>query len=423
MLLRPVSRSIREGLGDIMKVLVAIDSFKGCLSSAQAGQAVLDAFPEGDEVDVVPVSDGGEGFSTILTEALGGVFRTVDCHDPLGRRIKAGYGLVNGGKTAVIETAAASGLGLLRKEELNPLAATSFGTGELMADALGQGVEGIWLGLGGSATCDGGTGLLRALGYCFPGSQYFPGSECFPDCECFPVSDRNASPLWNTHPHSFPPHIRPGEQESFALGAGVLPRLGVFPGRCRITGFYDVSVPFCGNGGAARMFAPQKGATPEMAETLDACLARICKAYSAYSGLEIIGCPGAGAAGGIGGALYGVLGASMVRGIDKVLELAGFGSRLRGCDLVITGEGKADAQTLRGKVPFGVLEYVRRHSCTQENPPVILLAGRVSGEESLRDAGFASVLQVTPDGTPLPEALDPVFARANITRAVRRFLT
>lgn len=411
MLLRPVLRNILEEPGDIMRVLVAIDSFKGCLSSAQAGQAVLDAFPEGGEVDVVPVSDGGEGFSTILTEALGGVFRTVDCHDPLGRRIKAGYGLVNGAKTAIIETAAASGLGLLRKEELNPSAATSFGTGELMADALGQGVGEIWLGLGGTATCDGGTGLLRALGYGFP------------DRDCFFGSDRNASPLWNTLPRSFQPLIRPEERESFAGDTGVLPLRGGFAGRCRITGFYDVSVPFCGSGGAARMFAPQKGATPEMTEALDACLARICKAYSAYSGLEINGCPGAGAAGGIGGALYGVLGASMVRGIDKVLDLTGFGRRLKGCDLVITGEGKADAQTLRGKVPFGVLEYVRRHSGPQESPPVILLAGRVSDKESLQNAGFASVLQVTPDGTPLLEALDPVFARANITRAIRHFIT
>lgn len=387
----------------MMKALVAIDSFKGCLSSVQAGQAALDAFPEGDDVGVVPVSDGGEGFSAILTEALGGVFRTVDCHDPLGRRIKARYGLVNGGKTAVIETAAASGLGLLRKEELNPLAATSFGTGELMADALGQGVVEIWLGLGGSATCDGGTGLLRALGFSFPDCGGFPDGYGFL--------------------HSSSPLIEPGECGPFTGGTGVSPRCGGLLGRCRITGFYDVSVPFCGSGGAARMFAPQKGATPEMAEALDARLARVCKAYSAYSGKEIICCPGAGAAGGIGGALYGVLGASMVQGIDKVLELTGFGRRLESCDLVVTGEGKADAQTLRGKVPFGVLEYVRRHSISRESPPVVLLAGKVSDKESLKSAGFASVLQVTPDGTPLPDALDPVFARANITLALRYFLT
>lgn len=341
-----------------MKTLITIDSFKGCLTSAQAGNAALEAFSEG-KAEVIPVSDGGEGFSTILTESLGGSFRTVCCHDPLGRPIKARYGLA--GRTAIIETAAASGLGLLRKDELNPLLATSYGTGELISDALEYGAEEIWLGLGGSATCDGGTGMLQALGY-----------------------------------------------KSLDT--------------CKITGFYDVSVPFCGPGGAARMFAPQKGATPEMVEELDDRLSMLCDAYSRFSGKDVQNIPGAGAAGGIGGALGGVLGASMVQGLRRVLDISGFDRKLESCDLVITGEGRADAQTLRGKVPVGVLEYVRAHSVPGKRPKVILIAGQVSDRQRLLDAGFDDVLQITPDGMPLSEALNPDTASANITRTVKEYL-
>ncbi len=343
-----------------MKALIAIDSFKGCMTSAQAGKAALDAFRKGD-AEVIPVSDGGEGFSTILTERLGGTFRTVACHDPLGRPIKAGYGIANNSRTAIIETAAASGLGLLCKEELNPLITTSYGTGELISDALEYGCEEIWLGLGGSATCDGGTGLLQALG-----------------CKSL---------------------------ES-----------------CKITGFYDVSVPFCGPDGAARMFAPQKGATPKMVEELDSRLSRLCEVYSALSGKDVLNIPGSGAAGGIGGALGGILGATMVQGISKVLDISGLDRKLEFCDLVITGEGRADTQTLKGKVPVGVLEYVRAHSVKGNRPKVILVAGQVSERQRLLEAGFDDVLQITPEGMPLSEALNPATASANITKAILSYL-
>ena len=149
-----------------MKAIIALDSFKGCLTAEQAGAAALKAFPEGEAV-AIPVSDGGEGFTTIMTRMLGGEYRTVKCSDPLGRKVEATYGLVRNGLVAVMETAEASGLWRLSPEERNPLVASTFGTGELIADALEEGVEEIWLGLGGSATCDGGTGLLQALGYRF----------------------------------------------------------------------------------------------------------------------------------------------------------------------------------------------------------------------------------------------------------------
>ena len=367
-----------------MKALIAIDSFKGCLTSAQAGNAALRAFPDGC-AEIIPVSDGGEGFSTILTGCLGGTFRTVSCHDPLGRVISAKYGVA--GRTAVIETAAASGLGLLRRNELNPVLTSSYGTGELMLDALEHGAEEIWLGLGGSATCDGGIGLLQALGYRFRTDEAKSGSplvniqEIDSSCRCKALDS------------------------------------------CKITGFYDASVPFCGPGGAARMFAPQKGASPEIAEALDAWLSKLCGTYSRFSGKDVMNIPGAGAAGGIGGALGGILSAKMVPGIDRLLEISGRRQGLESYDLIITGEGKADRQTLHGKVPAGVLEYVKKHAGTGKRPKVILIAGQVSDREQLLDAGFNAVLQITPAGTPLSDALDPANARRNIKAAILDYLS
>ena len=345
-----------------MKALIVIDSFKGCLTSMEAGKAALEAFTEG-EAEIIPVSDGGEGFSTILTESLGGTFRTAVCHDPIGRPIKARYGLAD--STAIIETAAASGLGLLRKDE-------------------------IWLGLGGSATCDGGTGMLRALGY-----RFLPENGTYL---------RNTEVLKDIHEIDAATHSRLLDS-------------------CKITGFYDVSVPFCGPDGAARMFAPQKGASPEIAEALDAWLSKLCGTYSRFSGKDVMNIPGAGAAGGIGGALGGILSAKMVPGIDRLLEISGRRQGLESYDLIITGEGKADRQTLHGKVPAGVLEYVKKHAGTGKRPKVILIAGQVSDREQLLDAGFNAVLQITPAGTPLSDALDPANARRNIKAAILDYLS
>ena len=397
-----------------MKALIAIDSFKGCLTSARAGKAALEAFPKG-EAEVVPVSDGGEGFSTILTECLGGSFRTVSCHDPLGRSISAKYGLA--GRTAIIETAAASGMALLRKNELNPLLATSYGTGELILDALEYGVEEVWLGLGGSATCDGGTGMLQALGYRFltANNRSFISVNATQS-----ISKDGSSNRWNI------PRVIPKGDSSNVILKDVQEIDGSKRSKllesCKITGFYDVSVPFCGQGGAAKMFAPQKGATHEMVEELDDWLSRLCDAYSRFSGRDVLNIPGSGAAGGIGGAIGGALGASMVQGIGRVLDISGFDRKLDSCDLVITGEGRADAQTLRGKVPVGILEYVRAHTVPGKCPKVILIAGQVSDRLRLMEAGFDDVLQITPDGMPLSEALNPATALANITHTIRKHI-
>ncbi len=365
-----------------MKVIIAIDSFKGCLTSGEAGQAAAKAFPDG-ESEVIRVSDGGEGFSTIVTESLGGEFRSVLCHDPLGRQIATRYGLVHNGKVAVIETASASGIGLLKKNELNPALTSSFGTGEMIADALPQGVNEIWLGLGGSATCDGGTGMLKALGYRFLAS----GAE---------ITETNAILSRITEIDS--------SNRNKLLDS------------CKIIGFYDVNVPFCGELGAARMFAPQKGASAQMVEKLDEGLSR----FAGVVGNDISDCPGAGAAGGIGGALHSVLGASMKQGITAMLDILGLDAKLKDCNLVITGEGRSDLQTLQGKVPFGVLEYVRTHSVKQTK--VLLVAGKICDREALLAAGFDAVLQVTPDEMPLEDALKPSVAKDNITRAISEYL-
>jgi glycerate 2-kinase len=363
-----------------MKALIAIDSFKGCLTSEEAGLAAASAFGAG-ECEVVPVSDGGEGFSKIVTSGLGGETVSVSCHDPLGRIIKAGYGLVGDGSVAVIETAAAGGLGLLRKDELDPAVASSYGTGELIVDALGRGAREIWIGLGGSATCDGGTGLLRALGY-----RFYSG-----DCE---ITDPN-----------------PVLCDITGIDSS---RRNSLLDECRIVGFYDVSVPFCGEGGAARVFAPQKGASPELVEELDRGMSR----FASLAGGDILDCPGAGAAGGIGGAVHRFLGAEMRRGISAVLDIFSLEEKLSGCGIVVTGEGSADSQTLGGKVPLGVLEYVKSRSAAK----VVLLAGQVRDRDALLAAGFDAVVQVTPEGMPLEEALRPEVARANITRAVSGLL-
>lgn len=345
------------------------------------------AFSSG-EAAVVPISDGGEGFTEVITELLDGIYRKVNCTDPLGHSITAEYGLAADGTIAIIETAAASGLGLVAPEDRNPLYSSSFGTGEMMADALDSGVEEIWLGLGGTATCDGGTGMLQALGYRFltPSGMLAPGQAELGNILEIESSRRNKNIPY-----------------------------------CRITGFYDVSVPFFGNGGAAKMFAPQKGATPEMADAIDSWMAQLCYVYSNFSGEDIRNIPGSGAAGGIGGALRACFRADMVPGIWKVLDLARFGNMLDSCSVVITGEGHSDIQTLKGKVPFGVLEYAKKYDaecgCGRKTK-VYLLAGKVSDRDQLLEAGFEDVIQITPEGMSLNKAMQPTIAKANITKAI-----
>jgi glycerate kinase len=254
----------------------------------------------------------------------------------------------------VVETAAASGITLLKPEELDPLSASSIGTGELIQDAINQGVDNVFIGLGGTAVMDCGAGLLQAL-----------------------------APL---------------------------------PDGLRIHAFYDVDVPLTGPTGAPAVFGPQKGADEQGVAELERRFRRQAEAWKAQYGIDPDRLPGAGAAGGIGAALALCLGAEMHAGIEAVLEAVHFADRVRKCDLVITGEGKADRQTLTGKVPFGVLQATRRYA---PGIPVILLAGKVEERDSLLEAGFDAVIQVTPEESLKDNYLNKSFARENIRRAVQ----
>ncbi|MCI1786119.1 MAG: glycerate kinase [Bacteroidales bacterium] len=366
-----------------MNIILAIDSFKGCLSSEEAGKAASKAFSTDDKISQIIISDGGEGFTDAVMKALGGHLRSTSVQDPLGRRISASYAITGNGSTAIIETAAAGGLGLLKQSERNPLKTTSFGTGMLIADALDSGAENIYLGLGGSATNDAGTGLLQALGYRF----------ISPDGIILHKGNTVLSRICGID------------------GSRKHPGLS----NCRISGFYDVNVPFYGKGGATYMFSSQKGAGKADSEALERWMTEICALYSRYSGIGIKNTEGSGAAGGIGGALTGILNADMKKGIDKILDINDFDGMVKNCDFVVTGEGKADIQTLQGKAPKGILDRTREMN---RNTKIILLAGTIENGKELYEAGFDTIIQVTPGKMPLTEALDKRTAENNITKAL-----
>ena len=342
------------------KVIVAIDSFKGCLTSAEANQAasegILDKMPDAKVVQV-PVSDGGEGFLEAFQAAMGGEIVEVNVKDPLMRSIVAQY-LIQG-DTAVIEIAKASGLTLLSPEERNPMVATSYGPGQLVVDAVQRGCKHIIIGLGGSATSDCGIGMLEAI-----------------------------------------------DNAKLTIDNDV-----------RFTIATDVTNPLCGEQGAAFVFAPQKGATHDDVLALDARAKRFAEASAKHLGRDCQNMPGAGAAGGLGYAFLQYMNADCRSGIDLLLDTIHFDDLLQDADLVITGEGSADRQTLMGKLPFGILQRAQRH-----HVPVMLIAGRIADEQLLLDAGFSRVACINPPDLPLEIALQPATAKENISRMVRRLL-
>ena len=354
------------------KIIVAIDSFKGCLTSAEANQAasegVLERMPDAKVVQV-PVSDGGEGFLDAFKTAMGGEIVEVCVKDPLMRTIVAQY-LVQG-DTAVIETAKASGLTLLSPEERNPMVATSYGTGQLVADAVRRGCKRIIVGLGGSATSDCGIGMLRAIIAAFAKG----GS-------------------WDD--------VRELDDVRFTIAT-------------------DVTNPLCGENGAAHVFgpqkfAPQRGATPERIEALDARAKRFAEVSARHLGRDCQNAPGAGAAGGLGYAFLQYMNAECRSGIDLLLDTIHFDDLLQDTDLVITGEGSADRQTLMGKLPFGILQRAQRN-----HVPVMLIAGRIADKQLLLDAGFSRVACINPPGLPLEIAMQPATAKENIRQLFNIF--
>lgn len=346
-----------------MKIVIVIDSMKGCLSSADANRAAADGvrqvFPDADIVQI-PVSDGGEGFIDAFQAAIGGTLQKLTVRDPMMRSITAKYLLRD--QEAVIEIAQASGLTLLSEEERNPMVATSYGTGQLIADAVRKGARRIIVGLGGSATSDAGIGMLRALIDAFAKHGQFDDIAELHDIQ-------------------------------FTIAS-------------------DVKNPLCGVQGAAYVFAPQKGASPEMVKRLDARARKFADVSAKHFGYDCSNDEGAGAAGGLGYAFLQYMHATCRPGIEVLLETARFSEVVKDADLVITGEGSADRQTLMGKLPVGVLQQ-------SSGVPVCLIAGCISDREALLQAGFSDVRCINPEGISLQEAMRPEVARKHISDMIR----
>ena len=356
------------------KIIIAIDSLKGCLTSQEANQAAAEgirsASPEA-EVAEVAVSDGGEGFLEAFRAAIGGEITSLTVRDPLMRPVQAGYLLHD--DTTVIEIAQACGLTLLTEEERNPMVATSYGVGQLVADAVKRGAKHVIVGLGGSATSDAGMGMLRAL---------------------IDVFAKNR-----------------GDTTVRGCRGGITALKSV-----RFTIASDVVNPLYGEQGAAHVFGPQKfsarqaerGLQNEI-QTLDRRAAKFAELSARHFGFDRSGDAGAGAAGGLGYAFLQYLDAEQRSGIDLLLDTIRFQDLIRDADLIITGEGAADRQTLMGKLPVGILRQAG-------SVPVCLMAGRISDRDALLRAGFADAICINPPAMPLSEAMRKDVARRNLAR-------
>ncbi|MEI8243215.1 MAG: glycerate kinase [bacterium] len=344
-------------------IAIAPDSFKGTLSAAEAAGAIAAgvrrAIP-GARFRLIPMADGGEGTVDAVLAATRGKRRCCPVHDPLGRVITARYGLAGGcDPRAVIEMAAASGLPLLKPSERNPLVTGTEGTGDLLRDALDRGARRIWMGIGGSATNDGGTGMARALGVRF--------------------LDRRGRDLPR------------GGGALEALDHLVLDGLDPRVRQVSIEVACDVTNPLCGPRGASAIYGPQKGATPAMIRRLDAGLRRLAQVVKRQTGVDVAGVAGAGAAGGLGFGLMAFCGARLRRGVEMVAEAVNLEAQCRGCDLVITGEGRIDGQTVNGKTPMGVAAVAAKAGV-----PVIAICGCTGeGWQDVHQAGIAAVFSST----------------------------
>ncbi len=374
-----------------MKIVIAPNALKGCLTAAEAAEAlargVARVSPDIDIVQV-PVADGGDGLADVLVNALQGMERTALVSGPLGDPVFATFCHVPVRRLAAIEMATASGLALLAKERLNPLLTTTLGTGELIKAALDLDIAHLIIGIGGSATNDGGVGMATALGARF--------------------LDGNGQPV---------------EPVGGALGmiehidlSGLDARLAAV----RIEVICDVDNPLLGERGAAHVYGPQKGATPDQVRRLDAGLANLAAVVDRDLGLNVRDLPGAGAAGGLGAGLKAFLKAELRRGVDLVLDLVGLNEQLRGADLVLTAEGQIDFQTAFSKAPAGVAERARAG-----NVPCIAIAGSVGrGLDALHELGINAVFSLCPGPVSLEQAMASGgdYLAAAAEQAVRAFL-
>jgi glycerate kinase len=332
-----------------MHILIAPNAFKNSLDAGEVACAIeqgLKLSRLNCTTERFPIADGGDGTGSLIIETRKGKIIRKEVHDPLGRKIKSSFGLIDNGKTAIIEMADASGLRLLTKKELNPLKASSCGTGELIKFALDEGVSKILIAMGGSATVDGGCGILSALGIKFldvAGNRLLAVPEGL---------------------------INMDEIDTTELDARIL--------ACEVVILCDVNNKLLGPGGAANVFGPQKGATNEDVPLLEAFLKNFAKISLKQSGKDMAEIKHGGAAGGATAGLYTWLNAKLVNGIDYFLSLTNFDEALQRSDLVITGEGSIDSQTLQGKGPYGVAVKAK-----EKGVPVIGLAGRVEQDKEL----------------------------------------
>lgn len=354
-----------------MKILIAPDSFKETQSSSQAADSikagVVTVFPDA-EIETLPVADGGEGTVDALTEGMGGriIHKTVT--GPLGTAVEAEYGILPGG-VGVIEMASASGLALVPASARNPLVTTTRGTGELILDAVKEGCSEIIIGIGGSATNDGGTGMARALGYRFldaSGRELAEGGGSLNNLESIEIS-KTAAELSSV--------------------------------RFRVA--CDVKNPLYGPGGASAVYGPQKGASEEEVALLDENLRRLSMVVKRDMGLDIAEVPGTGAAGGLGFGLMAFCGGELKSGIEIVLDLVDFDNRLEGVDLVITGEGKIDGQSIYGKVPVGIAGRAKK----RDIPVLVVVGGIGKGVEAVYDYGIDAVMGSVNNAMSLEEAM------------------
>ena len=370
-----------------MKVVVAIDSLKGSLSSIEAGNtiksAILSVKPDAS-VLVKPLADGGEGTTDAFIEGLGGEKTELSVTGPLGAPVNAYYGYLPQTNTAIMEMASAAGITLIPENEKNPLLATTYGVGEMIRHAIGKGCRNFIIGIGGSATNDGGIGMLKALGYSFldeNGQDIGEGGQALSK-----VMSIDAS------------HICPELSE------------------CNFQVACDVNNPLCGSNGATYIYGPQKGVTEEMKEELDRGMAHFAQITEHVLNNHFSEAEGAGAAGGLGFALLSYLNARLTPGIELILEAIELEKEVQDADIVITGEGRLDHQTAMGKAPVGVARLAKKYGAR-----VIAFAGSVTKDAgACNDAGIDAFFPIVRGVTTLEEAMKPDNARANMAATVEQ---
>ena len=370
-----------------MKVVIAIDSLKGSLSSMEAGTAIKDgilaAKPDA-EVIVKPLADGGEGTTDALIEGMNGERIDLTVTGPMHTPVDAYYGYLKDTNTAVMEMASAAGITLVPDSEKNPLLATSYGVGEMINDAIQRGCRNFIIGIGGSVTNDGGIGMLKALGIRFldeNGEDAGEGGQALAKVARIDVSGMN--PLLK---------------------------------ECHIQVACDVNNPLCGENGSTYVYGPQKGVTEDMKKTLDEAMAHFARVTSETLENDYMNTPGAGAAGGLGYAFLAYTGAALTPGIELILDAVGLEEELSGADVVVTGEGRLDFQTAMGKAPVGVARLAKKY-----NAKVIAFAGSVTKEATAcNKEGIDAFFPILRGVCTLAEAMDPVAARNNMTATVEQ---